>query len=406
MSLNVLLFSQSEGFLNENPHVMAVIKLAHEKNVTLVASGASTDKRIRTLAFPRVTDSIPKTTTPAWREACRPVVDAIDALEDIDAILVFDESTLRILTATRVPQKPVIWVGDITPFATPKMTRYTSCSLRLTHALFVPETLTEDQIKALCAWEKHPPQTLPAIKSLVTGTFFDHLSAILANPNPALPAQIELDLRANKLHCLGGGSRRICHQIGDTGLCVKHYHLPETISPEKRSYETLKKEITTYAHNRQKNTSCQEYDYFQEITNNKPKEIVSIFPEMVEIVYFPTYGWGLIETQLTNHDGTPVQHVADLLANSNPDSPRYVEILHKLTEFVGLLATHAITFYDLQNISIQMLENGGFRFRIMDFEPGNRQLISFFMKHPFFIRRKIWRRFYRTLALYKITPIE
>lgn len=406
MSLNVLLFSQAGDCLNNNPHVTAVIDHAKENQITLVASSGLSDTAVRTLTVPHVSLPLPKATTPTWREACRPVVEAVDAREDIDAILVFDERSLRILTATRVPQKPIIWVGDPSPFAKPKLSLYTQCAFQLTHALFVPETVTEGQVKALCAWETRAEKTLPAIKPFSAETFFTQLKTILANPNLTLPAMIELNLRADKFPFLGRGSRRICHQIGDSGLCIKRYHLPEGLLPEKRSYRIVLKEVTRYAHARKENTSCQEYDYLQKIIKNKPSSIVSAFPDMVNIIYLPTYGWSLIETLIVNHDGSPARLFVSYLKDYEAGSPRYTNILTALTEFVRELATHAITFYDLRNILIQETKTGDIRFRIVDFEPGNRQLFSFFMELPFFIRKKVWRRFHRTLAQNHIKPIQ
>lgn len=410
MSRNLLLFFQSKDFLDGNPFVKHLVTLAKEKQITLFSPESLGDTPVTPISFPRVTAPIPETTTPTWRDTCRPIVDAIDAQEDIDAIFVFDEYALRILTATRVPQKPIIWIGDLTPLATPKMTRYTSCALRLTHALFLPETLPGEQVQTICRWGKYNRQTIPEIKlcpeTLSANAFLEQTTEVLSKRNPCLPAIIELGLRTNTLPHIGSGSRRACHQISDTGLCIKRYHLPETLTPKNHSYHTILKEITHYAHSHKENTSCQEYYYLQKIIKTKPDSIVAVFPEILENIYLPTYGWGLIETMVVNEDGSPALLFLNYLRKCKDNPEQYEKTLRLLTEFIEEIATNNLDFYDLKNILIQDLGNEKIHFRIADFEPRSRQLISFFLKLPLFIRWKIWRRFHRILERNNIAPVK
>lgn len=408
--MTVLLFSS--GTTADRTAFPLAEMLLQAEGVKLFGSGVFAGEGITPLSLPHISEPLPDSPTPRWREACRPIVDAVDACGEIEAVLVFDEVSLRRLTAARVPEKPILWAGDLAPLARPEIALYTACALRLTTAIFLPEGTDAARLRTLCRWETAPEETLPALyppeASRTAAQWLEAIRRAVSGASASVPAAIERALRADRLPCLGKGSRRACYSLASTGLCVKFYHSPDAL-PERRkkaAVEKVRREILSCAHSRKRNTSCQEYDYLQREIKQKPEAVVSAFPEVVDLVYLPTRGWGLVETMIVNGDGSPTVHFPVYLWHCRENTALHRETVRRLTAFVGLLAEHAVTFYDLQNILIQVASDGSMRFRIADFEPCNRQVFSFFMKHPLFIRRKIRRRFLRLLRGYQIDPVD
>lgn len=392
-----LLFSIQPGALRLSEPVAArLLSLAEEGALSFVVSQRTPFEGAKPVALPEFRCRVPGGTTAAWRAACLPMADAVDALDAVEVIFVSDLLSLRVLTAARVPLKPIVWLGEAAALEKNPPSCAEACALRLTTVLWFFDDVSESRIRELCGWQQAPREMLPAIPSAAESGF-ERLQQLLAHPNPLLPAQMELALRSGALPFLGQGSRRVCHQLGGTGLCVKCYHRPEKIPAGQASAEKVRREILASAHSRRTNTSCQEYDYLQKLLRDKPQEILALFPEVVEIIYLPFYGWSLAETLIANADGSPAQHFAVYLRERKADRTLVSGVLEQLDALVEQLIASAVTFYDLHNILVQETASGAIRFRVADFEPRNRQAISFFMKAPFFIRQKIRRRYARTL---------
>lgn len=348
------------------------------------------------LVFPKV--SLPRTPTAAWRDACKPLVDAVDALAAIDAICCFDERALRFITATRMPKVPLIWCGDLSNL---KATCDTLAALRLTTVFYLDEGTTQEESLARCGWEQCDARTLPTF--LPSTASSSHLQDALTSVNPLHPAQIEHALRAKTLPFLGGGSRRVCHQLYDSGLCVKCYRTPDEFTAYTK--EKVKHEILRYAHHRKQNTSCQEYDAFQKMCRNQPTSILALFPEYLDIIYLPSYGWGLLETLIFNDDQTPAILFPEYLNAHTKDAVRYRAVVKQLDNLLEELCAHCVHFYDFQNVLLQFKHDGTIRLRIADFEPRNRQLIPFSSFAPCLLRRQLRRRYHRTFKN-SVSPLQ
>lgn len=391
----LLLASESTAFDFSNRFVSRLTKLSERLDVKLVAPFQTSISSVAPIDLPSIVGKLPTTPTVAWRDQCKVLVDAIDAVPDLSAIFVFDERSLRTLTATRVPNAPIIWMGSL---AVKNLSLYTQAALRLSKAIFLDGTTTADELKECCGWQKSDPQTLPTICQIpdTDDAWCEMVVTLLQTPAPFLPAQIEHALREKRLPFLGGGSRRVCHLLGDSGLCVKFYWQLQDLKPT--AHHTVRREIERYAHHRKRNTSCQEFDYFQSILLKKPVTISTIFPEIVDVVYLPSYGWGLIETFIANADGSPAIHFPEYLQKHRTDASVYNALVQKLNALCELFCNYAIHFYDFQNVLVVLDAEGKTDLKIADFEPQERQLISLERFSSYLLRKKIYRRYRRTFV--------
>ena len=379
--MKVLLFTRTQ---TANPLAQAILALK--------------DGVISELTLDSLNLSLPKQTPPKgtpserWRKACEPLVEALDCITDLDAIIVFDLPALRTLTGARVPRAPILWVG---PLNTRTLPLYAASALRLTLTLLLPPNVDPQAVISACRWQEIDSHTRPTLASIpTTSTAWQTLLSNLPKASPTLPARLEHALLDGTLQFLGGGSRRLCYQLQETGLCIKTYRRPQDFLPTTK--DAVRKEITRYAHSRTQNTSCQEYDYLQTIRCQQPDHLVALFPEYVDLLYLPSFGWSLIETMIQNADGTSAQHFFEIL-NANTRNPAiYRPLVAKVDALVDELCEHALPFYDFQNILTQYQPDGSYRLRIADFEPRARQLIPLDVLFPGLRRRKMRRRYART----------
>lgn len=197
------------------------------------------------------------------------------------------------------------------------------------------------------------------------------------------------------LPCIGEGSRRRCFRIPDKPFCVKFYRLPSEYTWKTRM--AVKAEITCFRHSGRFNISCQEWRYHRELKESLPSELFAVFPETVERIYLPDRGWGVVENLLLNADGSPMRRVSAEMRKTT-DAGLRIRIYRALTSLCCALAAKTVRFYDPPNIVLQWLPDGGFRLRIVDFEPRSRTLLPIPGFSPYFIRWKVRRRCKRYLA--------
>lgn len=215
------------------------------------------------------------------------------------------------------------------------------------------------------------------------------------------PDIINKMLTSDNLELIGMGSRRACYKLPDDHLlCLKCYRSDEEISKGKNPWDKnskplspqVIKEIHSYRHDRNKNACCQEFDYWKVLKKKAPAELISVFPETMEIIHTPSRGWCLIEEHMLNDDGTPItKFLPTLKAACANDRKTLIELFETLEKE---LVKYAIRFFDPQTLMVQ-LKNGRFRLRIPDFEPTTRTLLPFDTLFLTFTKLKIKRRFAR-----------
>ena len=240
-----------------------------------------------------------------------------------------------------------------------------------------------------------------------------HCSPEEAVSGERLPSAADLEqmLVANKMTLLGDGKRRVCWRIPGTALCLKSYRTDEELSSHDGTgvvRKSIAREIRLYRHDEKRNTSCLEWYYYQELRSRLPPELLAIFPERVERIHLPLYGWCIVETELKNFDGTPVRHVADELSRiaanggGQADLCKFRALRNSLIPFFKALADAAVHFYDPPNVLVQWTSPDRFRLRIADFEPSSRTIVALDRWFAFCVSfkcRRRYGRFLRTLGL-------
>lgn len=212
---------------------------------------------------------------------------------------------------------------------------------------------------------------------------------------------IDTLLTSGDLELIGMGSRRACYRLpGERSLCLKCYRSDEEISmgrnPGTENSKPLSpgavKEIRSCRHDRNRNTCCQEFDYWRSLKDMVPAEIAAAFPKTMELVHSPSRGWCLIEEFMLNDDGSAITKFLPALKLSNADDRK--TLVELFDAFEKSLVKHSIRFFDPQTIMVQRADNG-LKLRIPDFEPTTRTLLPIEKLLPFLTRLKIKRRFAR-----------
>ena len=230
-----------------------------------------------------------------------------------------------------------------------------------------------------------------------------------------LPPADELErmLAEGIMKPIGEGMRRVCWRIPGYGMCLKAYRKDDEILAAGKLdgvRRSVAREVRRYRHDEVHNTSCREWYYHQELRATLPKELLAIFPERVERIYLPAYGWCLAETELVNFDGSPVRQVTEEIIRVGTAGTPYADIgrfraLRKaLPPFFAALASAAVRFYDPPNVLVQWTGPDTFRLRIADFEPEARTLIALDRWFDVFARLKCRRRYGRFLRTLGLKP--
>lgn len=210
---------------------------------------------------------------------------------------------------------------------------------------------------------------------------------------------IDTLLTSGDLELIGMGSRRACYRLpGERSLCLKCYRSDEEIAmgrnPGTENAKPLSpgavKEIRSCRHDRNRNTCCQEFDYWRSLKDKVPAEIAAAFPKTMEIVHSPSRGWCLIEEFMLNDDASPIIKFLPALKSARADERKTLADLFEA--FEKELIRNTVRFFDPQTIMVQR-EGGRFRLRIPDFEPATRTLLPLDVLIPALTRRKIKRRF-------------
>jgi len=200
---------------------------------------------------------------------------------------------------------------------------------------------------------------------------------------------------------IGIGQRRACYLLPGGETCLKVYRsdaeIDEGAHPERTQTRPLRpsvvREIRSARYHGRRNTCCREYAYYQDSATRLPKRLLDVFPERVEQVFVPGRGYGLIESVVRDADGRPSRPFASVYAGADAYLKKL--LVGELNGLAAAFERYAVRFYDPQNVIVQMYADGGFRLRIVDFEPDAR---TFFRPDAIFqglVRLKVRRRFAR-----------
>lgn len=207
-----------------------------------------------------------------------------------------------------------------------------------------------------------------------------------------IPSPNELDdlLKKGELNRLGGGSRRECFELKGGKLCLKCYRDESTAKSS-----TVAGEIRKYRHDERKNTCRQEFRYYEKLKLSLPAEVFAVFPEVCLSFHLPMKGWALVENVLRNADGSVPRSFRDEFFAA--DEARRAKLLSAFDRVIENFVKYGVRFYDTQNLLVQTLAEGGFRLRVVDFEPAARTLIPIDSIFPALVRAKVRRRAKRYL---------
>ena len=214
----------------------------------------------------------------------------------------------------------------------------------------------------------------------------------------------ELDdlFHSGVLERIGMGSRRVCYKIPRTKFCVKCYRSDDEIKEGK--YEgsvalapSVVREIIKARFDEKRNTSCQEFRYWEKLKEKLPPEVFAVFPQKMECVLVPARGWCLIEERLENFDGSEPEDFRS--AYFTADDKGKKRLLSAFLRLIEQFCVHAVRFYDPQNLLVQWISNEDFVLRIVDFEPATRTFLPVDSMLPAFVRMKTMRRVRRWLKM-------
>ncbi len=204
--------------------------------------------------------------------------------------------------------------------------------------------------------------------------------------------ELEARLAGGELERLGDGSRRECYALPGTGLCLKLYR-EEATAPNR----AVAREIRRFRHDERRSACCREHRYREALRKTLPPYVFAAFPEEMEAVHLPRRGWAVVETRVSNADGSPCERFTSVYRRT-ADARAKERLLGEFTALVESLSAYAVRFYDHQNIVVQFLGDGSFRLRIVDFEPTSRTLVPVDSLCPAMVRAKARRRARRYLA--------
>jgi hypothetical protein len=152
-------------------------------------------------------------------------------------------------------------------------------------------------------------------------------------------------------------------------LCVKFYRDPKALSAGTSL--SVRGELIAARFLRSINVNFLEWTYHQSLQRRLPPELLSVFPEHVELAYSAIQGWGIVESLITSLDGSPAQCLIKELPHVADPALR-LRIYRETEALLHQIATQGIKFYDIPNLLLQWTGDTSFRLRIADFEPRGR----------------------------------
>lgn len=202
------------------------------------------------------------------------------------------------------------------------------------------------------------------------------------------------EMECEKLVLLGQGSRRRCFRIPDQPFCVKFYRLPAEYT--HKTTWGVRLHIWASRFVSRLNANCQEWRYHQRLQRRLPADLFAAFPDEITPVFSRKRGWGIVESLITNADGSPIQRVIFEMEKVTDERLRR-QLYEAAARLFTQLADNAVCFYDPPNVMVQWTGPATFRLRIVDFEPQGRAFIPGLSQIKPYVRRKVQRRCARYL---------
>ena len=192
-----------------------------------------------------------------------------------------------------------------------------------------------------------------------------------------------------------GGTRRCCYRIGNTGFCVKFYK-PEELYDRERMKPSIRRDILRRRFSFERNSSSAEVSSYECFWMKQSEDIRSKLLPVVERVFYPKYGWGILETYYTNPDGTAIIPYEFEIARQTPENQEVIYAQAK--RLLDTLVSVGAPFYEPGNFHVLVGADGALSLRIVDFEPESKMLIPLESIWPWYRRLKLARKARRYLA--------
>lgn len=196
----------------------------------------------------------------------------------------------------------------------------------------------------------------------------DKWKVLAYRPSPHAHLVFEHDLVE-----VGHGSRRTCYRVGETGFCVKFYKRPEQCVKGKMK-RSVRRDIAWRRFSKARNSSSREVYVYELFRHSLPQSIRAKLPPVVERVYHPIFGWGILETYYTNPDGTAIiPYEYEIKRQTSEENKReiYIQARDLLLEMIDASAF----FYEPGNFHTLFTADGRIETKIIDFEPESKMLI-------------------------------
>jgi hypothetical protein len=190
---------------------------------------------------------------------------------------------------------------------------------------------------------------------------------------------------------VGEGTIRCCYRVPDQPLCLKFYANCFSDDPTHPRKLTTRFRLCLTKHLFWFNINMQEWRYYKRLKKRLPVELMSVFPEHIEPLYSPRYGWGLSETLLLNYDGSYAR-LADAEIKRLAGSPEAAKVYRDVEYLFDQAVHYAIALYDPRNILVQWVTPEQYRIRVVDFEPKAKAAVPGLTYFKPFVRNRVYCR--------------
>ena len=151
---------------------------------------------------------------------------------------------------------------------------------------------------------------------------------------------------------------------------------------------SIRRDILRRRFSFERNSSSAEVLCHERFWMKQSDAIRSKLPPVVERVFHPKWGWGILETYYTNPDGTAIiPYEFEIKRQTSVERRR--EIYDQAKTFLEELAKVAAPFYEPGNFHTLVRPDGGIETKLVDFEPISKLAIPFVKFCPWLRRLTI-----------------